>query len=97
MDLSAFRATLDTAEPPACGLALQALWHEAKGEWDRAHDLTNDAGGQAGAWVHAYLHRVEGDLSNADYWYARADRSRPEGATGQEWDAMVAELLERGA
>ena len=97
MDLSAFRATLDGAEPPACRLALQALWHAAKGDWERAHELTNDTAGQAGAWVHAYLHRVEGDLSNADYWYARANRPRPSGATEQEWDTLVAELLGRRA
>ena len=95
MDLSVFRATLDAAEPPPCGPALQALWHEAKGDWERAHDLTNEAPGHDGAWVHAYLHRVEGDLSNADYWYARAERSRPAGATGLEWEAIVAELLEQ--
>ena len=96
MDLAAFRASLSGDTPPTDDLALQALWREANGDWDAAHDLTNQAGGGDGAWVHAYLHRVEGDLSNADYWYRRAQRSRPSCSTAAEWDALATELLERG-
>jgi hypothetical protein len=96
MDLVAFRSTLGAGAPPTDDLALQALWREARGEWDAAHDLTNREGGQDGAWVHAYLHRVEGDLSNADFWYARAGRARPECGTDEEWTSIATELLERG-
>lgn len=97
MDLAAFRASLPDDAPPTDDPALQALWTEANGDWDGAHDLTNQAGGEDGAWVHAYLHRVEGDLSNADYWYRRARRSRPSCSTAEEWDAIATELLGRGA
>ena len=95
MDVDSFRATLLGEEPPETDLALRALWHEAKGDWDGAHELCNQAGNADGDWVHAYLHRVEGDLSNADYWYKRAARTRPEGTTEQEWSAIASELLER--
>ena len=77
MDVDAFRASLSDAGPPTDDLALQALWMEARGDWDTAHDLCNREGGAAGAWVHAYLHRVEGDLGNADYWYQQAGSPRP--------------------
>ncbi|HEY0981441.1 MULTISPECIES: hypothetical protein [unclassified Schlesneria] len=53
---------------------VQALWHAAKGAWDRAHELVQDDGSSNAAWVHAYLHRVEGDLGNARYWYRRAGK-----------------------
>ncbi len=96
MDLATFRKTLEGDQPPAVSLALQALWREARGAWDAAQELTNQEKGPDGAWVHAYLHRVEGDLSNADYWYARAERERPEESTAQEWESMARELLERG-
>ena len=96
MDLATFRKTLEGDKAPAVSLALQALWQEARGGWDAAHELTNQEEGPDGAWVHAYLHRVEGDLSNADYWYARAGRERPQESTAQEWDSIAKELLERG-
>ena len=96
MDLTSFRSTLHADAPPTQDLALQALWREARGEWDAAHDLTNQADGRDCAWVHAYLHRVEGDLPNADYWYARAGQERPAGGTDEEWSSIVSTLLEGG-
>ena len=63
--------------PPAASPALQALWHDAHGDWARAHNLSQEDEGAAGSWVHAYLHRREGDLANARYWYARAGRTAP--------------------
>lgn len=94
VDLPAFRASLgDDAPPDDVGLALQALWWEAKGDWDAGHELCNREGGYAGAWVHAYLHRVEGDLGNADYWYRRAGRSRPALAVEREWEEIARALL----
>ena len=63
--------------PPGVGPALQALWHDAHGDWPRAHTLSQEDAGPAGSWVHAYLHRREGDLANARYWYARAGRTPP--------------------
>lgn len=69
---------LDEAEAAKRGEALLALWAEARGDWDRAHALAQQAADErAGSWVHAYLHRVEGDEGNAGYWYARAGRRSP--------------------
>ena len=76
------------------GAPLRALWHEAKGNWDTAHRIVQEEGGMAGARVHAYLHRREGDLSNADYWYARAGSERPSSALGKEWEALVRSFLD---
>jgi hypothetical protein len=73
-----FEEFLSAAAPPAgASPALQALWHDARGDWARAHALSQEDVGAAGAWVHAYLHRKEGDLANARYWYARAGRPPP--------------------
>jgi hypothetical protein len=70
---------LTEAEAAARGEALRALWLEARGDWTRAHATAQRAGGadRSAAWVHAYLHRVEGDELNAGYWYAKAGRGRP--------------------
>jgi hypothetical protein len=65
------------APPPDMSPALQALWHDAHDDWPRAHALSQEDAGPAGSWVHAYLHRREGDLANARYWYARAGRTAP--------------------
>lgn len=92
--LDAFRASLARPAPPAAIAApLAALWWDAKGDWTRAHEAAQ-AGDDAGsAWVHAYLHRKEGDLSNARYWYARAGRPAATGALEAEWAAIAAALL----
>lgn len=70
----------------------QALWHEAHGDWERAHGLAQDISGPEAAWVHAYLHRVEGDLSNADYWYRRAARPPARGPLNEEWHEIATAL-----
>ena len=94
MDISVFRATLSEAAPPE-GLrpALAGLWWDAKGDWDRAHDCAQAQDDAEGAAVHAYLHRKEGDLSNAAYWYRRAGRRVAQGALAEEWTALAGELL----
>lgn len=84
------------SHPPAeTSGALAALWHDARGAWARAHELAQADRSRAGAWVHAYLHRKEGDLGNAGYWYAHAGRSRPaDDVTLQaEWEQIARELL----
>ena len=95
MHLDDFEASLSKDTPPE-GLtpALQALWHEAMGDWDRGHRIVQEISGSAAAWVHAYLHRKEGDAWNADYWYARANRRRPSVSLEAEWRSIVSELLE---
>ncbi len=94
MDIDGFRATLAADAPPAeFSLALQTLWWDAKGDWDRAHACAQCDEGPTGSIVHAYLHRKEGDLSNAQGWYRRAGRSPAEGALQAEWEALATELL----
>jgi len=91
-----FEEFLAAAAPPAdASPALQALWHDAHGDWARAHACVQDAPEGEAAWVHAYLHRREGDLANARYWYARAGRPPPAGAVtlDAERAAMTRELL----
>jgi len=94
MNFAAFKASVVKDSPPAeAGLALQALWHAAKGDWEAAHKLAQDDKTQSGSWVHAYLHRVEGDLSNAGHWYRKAGRSEASGSLQQEWRQIAEELL----
>lgn len=81
----------ELAEPPA-GAPQAALWWAARGEWARAHEAAQSDAGRDAAWVHAYLHRVEGDLDNARYWYGRAGRPVGEGALEAEWEAIAAAL-----
>ena len=92
-----FRASLSgDAPPPDANLPLQALWWAGKGDWDRAHGCAQQGeGDQASDWVHAHLHRQEGDLANARYWYRRAGRDVPETALTEEWAAIAAELLSK--
>ncbi len=78
--------------PEALDAAHQALWWAAKGDWERAHEAAQSVSDTATDWVHAYLHRVEGDLENARYWYARAHRPEAQGPLDAEWDAIVTAL-----
>jgi len=94
MNLEAFRQSFSQAAPPPdAGPLLQALWHEARGDWKRAHEITQDIDGRPAARLHAYLHRKEGDLSNAGYWYHRAGTKMYESTLDSEWEALVRDLL----
>jgi|SRR5690242_1630054 len=95
MKLADFKRSLARPEPPE-GLdpAMLALWWAHKGAWDRAHDVVMEDQGTEAAWVHAYLHRVEGDLTNAQYWYRQAHKPVETGSLHAEWDAIAAALLE---
>jgi len=94
MNLAELEASLDHATPPAnLGRAVQALWWEAKGDWNKAHQLAQAQDDREGAWVHAHLHRVEGDEGNAAYWYRRAGQPYPEASLEDEWRRIAAELL----
>jgi hypothetical protein len=94
MELDAFTKSLDAAAPPAgIGLALEALWWDAKGDWATAHERAQAQDDASGALVHAYLHRKEGDLSNAGYWYRRAGRAVCGDELPVEWTAIARELL----
>jgi hypothetical protein len=94
MTLADFKATLTADRPPDVTPLLQALWHDAKGAWDRAHAIAQDVDDRSGAWVHAYLHRKEGDAGNASYWYDRARRRVATDSLGDEWDRIASALLE---
>jgi hypothetical protein len=96
MDLMQLRASLIAETPPA-GLsgALQALWYDAAGEWQTAHEVAQAQNDAAGAWVHAYLHRKEGDIPNARYWYRRAGKPQATISLDAEWEAIATALLAR--
>jgi hypothetical protein len=94
MDLANFRASLQAAAPPdELSPALRALWQDARGDFDTAHELAQQDEGGDGDWVHAYLHRKEGDASNAAYWYRRAKRPFCHEALDDEWQAIATALL----
>jgi hypothetical protein len=97
MDPNEFKASLSQSTPPdGLGLSLLALWHDAKGDWNRAHELAQQDASQQGARVHAYLHRKEGDVDNAAYWYARStNTSACRLPLDEEWEEIVTELLAR--
>ncbi|MDQ3395918.1 MAG: hypothetical protein M3512_17680 [Bacteroidota bacterium] len=94
MDFNEFKNSLNASHPPA-GIPklVEALWFEKKGDWDAAHDISQDVNTLEGAWVHAYLHRKEGDIGNASYWYARAGRKMPEVSLDDEWEVIVKDFL----
>lgn len=97
MTVEEFKNTLSTSTPPTGSPALIALWHDARGDWDKAHGVAQDVDDETGAWVHAYLHRKEGDLSNATYWYGRAHKPVASDSLEQEWTRIVTALLSGAA
>lgn len=96
MTLAELRASISASAPPD-GLPslLLALWHDAKGDWDAAHKVAQDIEDEDGAWIHAYLHRKEGDVGNAAYWYRRAGKPVSTRSLQEEWDQIAGELLAR--
>jgi hypothetical protein len=95
MTLTDFKTTLSSATPPDVAPALLALWYDARGDWDAAHGVAQDVHDESGSWVHAYLHRKEGDEANAAYWYRRAGRPHAHVSFDVEWTAIVEALLAR--
>jgi hypothetical protein len=94
MEFQLFKKSLDNNEPPGgASIYLKALWYDAKQQWEKAHKLIQDIDDRNAAWIHAYLHRKEGDISNADYWYRRAGKTRPAGSLGKEWEEIVTALI----
>ena len=94
MNLKEFEASVAQAEPPT-GISreLTALWHEKRGDWDRAHAIDQEILTLEASWVHAYLHRKEGDLANAGYWYRRAGRQLAATGLATEWTEIATALL----
>ena len=94
MNVAAFIASLDSAAPaPELNAPLAGLWWAAKGDWDQAHKIVQDEESSEAAWVHAYLHRVEGDIGNAGYWYRRAGKPTATSSLEAEWEAIASALL----
>lgn len=94
MTLEEFEQSLATSSPPSgLSLALQGLWWQGKDDWERAHKITQADKGADAAWVHAHLHRVEGDEANAGYWFRRAGKSHGTAPLDEEWSAIADALL----
>jgi hypothetical protein len=94
MTFEQFRATLtEDAAPRELSPALRAMWEDAKGNWGEAHSIAQEIEDQTGSWIHAYLHRKEGDLGNAGYWYRRAGQPTAHDALDEEWARIVTALL----
>ena len=97
VSMADFRASLANAAPaPNLEAPLAALWWAAKGDWNQAHKIVQDEDDADAAWVHAYLHRVEGDLGNAGYWYRQAGQPVAKDSLESEWERIVSALIEGG-
>ena len=96
MDLADFRRSLEDGElPKGMGLELRSLHLDGQGDWDAAHGLIDHRKDPDCSRIHAYLHRKEGDLANADFWYSRAGETRPDGSIEEEWEELVERFLAR--
>ena len=94
MTLDEFRASLSRPAPPeGCSAPLIALWHDGRGDWEQAHNVAQEIDDEDGAWVHAYLHRKEGDSGNARHWYRRACRKFASETLIEEWERIAEALL----
>jgi len=94
MDITSLKESLTKNQPPEhASVYLKALWYDAKGNWGKAHELIQDLTDKNAAWIHAYLHRKEGDIWNADYWYRNAGRQRPAVSLQEEWEQLAAAFL----
>ena len=88
MSIEEFKSSLSSDTPPAVSDYLKALWYDAKGDWERSHNIIQDIETKTGSWIHAYLHRKEGDIWNADYWYGKAGKQRPYFSLEKEWEEI---------
>lgn len=84
-----------TEAPPNLSLLLQAMWHDQQGNWEGSHNIAQAINTRDGSWVHAYLHRKEGDQSNAQYWYRQAGKNIPSTTLEKEWEEIVKALLKK--
>ena len=94
MGYDEFISSLSASEPPQkISTVLKALWYDGKNDWDGSHNIAQDINDKSGSWVHAYLHRKEGDISNARYWYSKAGKNEPSVSLKEEWEMLVREFL----
>lgn len=93
--LTEFKESLNLTEPITwLSVQLRSLWYDGKGDWPQAHAQVDHLTDQVSAWVHAYLHRKEGDVGNADYWYNKARQTRPHISLEEEWEQLVVQFLD---
>jgi hypothetical protein len=94
MTFEDFKRSLRNSTPPD-GLSplLQSLWYDGKGDWESSHNIAQEIHSDFGSWIHAYLHRKEGDHSNAAYWYSRADKPVCRKSLDEEWESLVRAFL----
>jgi hypothetical protein len=96
LNLQTFKRSVGNPEPPdGLSPALQALWWDAKGDWEKAHERAQERDDSTGMRVHAYLHRKEGDQSNAEYWYRRCRITPSIVSLDEEWETLVQSFLEQ--
>ena len=89
-----FIQSLEQADPPeSCTPCLKALWYDKNEDWNKAHKIAQEISTKDGYRIHAYLHRKEGDISNAAYWYSRAGKTVPQISLGEEWESMIGYFL----
>jgi hypothetical protein len=94
MTLEEFRSLLEIATAPEnLSPPLRAMWEDGRGHWEAAHTIAQDIDDKTGSWIHAYLHRKEGDLGNAGYWYRRAGLPVAQDSLDDEWTRIVSTLL----
>lgn len=94
MTLTEFKQSLKNASPSTdLSVELRSLWYDGKGDWNGAHDIIQDVNSKNAAWIHAYLHRKEGDAGNAAYWYARANKEVAKAGLDEEWNELVSYFL----
>ena len=93
MNFAEFKASLSGPITAIFPVYLKSLWYDGKGDWEQSHNIIQDVDDKSAAWIHAYLHRKEGDTGNADYWYSRAGRKRPSISLQEEWEELVKAFL----
>ncbi len=94
MQFEQFNKSIETGQPPAIlNQYALSLWQDARGDWEAAHTIIQDLQDTTAAWIHAYLHRKEGDVGNAGYWYRRAGKQMPEYSLKKEWEEIVRDVL----
>ncbi len=94
MNFEDFKHSLGNDEmPQGLSLPIQAMWFAGKNQWEKSHDIAQDLLTSDGSWIHAYLHRLEGDTGNAAYWYRKAGKSFPSQSLTDEWETIVTALL----
>jgi len=93
MTIDEFKKSLGTPVPGKVSVYLESLWYDGKGDWEKSHNTIQDVEDKNAAWIHAYLHRKEGDIWNADYWYTKAGRKRPSVSLEEEWESLVSNFL----